>query len=173
MREDRKQPGRHQASTPRKLLIDIRTTRGKCRLAMSFDLAMILGFLFVSTFVLWLLLFVSRFVRMQAPTAAKLRPYECGEKPFGPAWFNFNNRFYVIALVFVAFDVQVALAVPIIVIFRRLVQGGEAGFAFGVLFAFLGVMMLALGYVWRQGDLGWVRHVEGGQKPELANKGGC
>ncbi|MBI2889415.1 MAG: NADH-quinone oxidoreductase subunit A [Nitrospirae bacterium] len=130
---------------------------------LSFDLAVVFGFLLVSAALLWVLLAFGKLVRMRRPIGDKLTTYECGERPFGSAWFSFNNRFYVIALVFVAFDVQVALAVPAVVVFRRLLQGEGAGLVFGVLFVYLGLMMLALAYVWRHGDLGWVR--------ELRNRG--
>lgn len=124
---------------------------------MSFDLAVVLGFLLVSAALLWVLLFVGKLVRIRRPAGDKLTTYECGERPFGAAWFNFNNRFYVIALVFVAFDVQVALAVPMIVVFRSLLAGAHPGLAFATLFTYLGLMMLGLAYVWRHGDLRWVR----------------
>lgn len=127
---------------------------------MSFDLAVVLGFLLVSAGLLWLLLFVGKLVRVRKPaTGEKLTTYECGEKPFGSAWFNFNNRFYVIALVFVAFDVQVALAVPVVVVFRQLMGVESAAVVFVGLFTYLGLMMLALAYVWRHGDLSWVREL--------------
>ena len=126
---------------------------------MSFDLAVVLGFLVVSAGLLWVLLLLGKFLRMRRPGADKLSTYECGEPPFGSAWFNFNNRFYVIALVFVAFDVQVALAVPAIVVFRRVVGGDAPGLLVGVVFTYLGLMMLALAYVWRHGDLSWVREL--------------
>ena len=126
---------------------------------MSFNLAVVLGFLFVSAMVLWALLSVGKLVRMRAPNEDKLSTYECGERPFGSAWFNFNNRFYVIALVFVAFDVQVALAVPVVVVLRRLLPGATGALALGAVFAYLGVMMLTLAYVWRHGDLSWIREL--------------
>jgi NADH-quinone oxidoreductase subunit A len=126
---------------------------------MSFDLSVVLGLLLMSAALLWLLLVVGKAVRMRKPGADKLSTYECGERPFGPAWFNFNNRFYVIGLAFVAFDVQVALAVPVIVAFRKLL-GVESGAAlFATLFVYLGLMMLALAYVWRHGDLSWVKEL--------------
>jgi len=135
---------------------------------MSFDLATVLGFVVVSGGLLWVLLLVSRLVRPSAPGAVKESAYECGELPFGPAWFNFNSRFYVVALVFVAFDVQVALAIPVAVVLRGLLAGPDAGFAFAGFFGYLGLMMLTLAYVWRRGDLSWVRDMTrpvGGSRP--------
>jgi NADH-quinone oxidoreductase subunit A len=132
---------------------------------MSFDLAVVLGFLLVSGALLLVLMTLGKLLRQRRPGAEKLSTYECGEPPFGSAWFNFNNRFYVIALVFVAFDVQVALAMPVVVVFRQLAGGSQGAVVVAVLFGFLGLMMLALAYVWRHGDLSWVR--------ELANQYGA
>ena len=126
---------------------------------MSFDLSVVLGFLVASGLLLWVLLLLGRILRPQKPGGDKLTTYECGERPFGSAWFNFNNRFYVIALVFVAFDVQVALAVPVIVVLRQLLAGPGGALAFGAVFFFLGTMMLTLAYVWRHGDLSWIREL--------------
>ncbi len=130
---------------------------------MSFDLAVVLGFLLVSGGLLLLLLVLGKLLRINKPEAEKLTTYECAERPFGSAWFNFNNRFYVIALVFVAFDVQVALAVPVVVVFRKLLGVESGGALFGTLFVYLGLMMLALAYVWRHGDLSWIKDVAQGR----------
>jgi NADH-quinone oxidoreductase subunit A len=130
---------------------------------MSFDLAVVLGFLLISAALLWLLLTVGKLVRIAKYGEDKMMTYECGEKPFGSAWFNFNNRFYVIALVFVAFDVQVALAMPVIVVLRKLLGEPSAAVTFVAVFGYLGLMMLTLAYVWRHGDLSWVRDLKAGQ----------
>jgi NADH-quinone oxidoreductase subunit A len=128
---------------------------------MAFDLAMVLGFLIVSALALWIFLFVGRFIRPKTPKPAKLATYECGEPPVGSAWFNFNNRFYVIALVFVAFDVAVALSIPIIVVFRQTIeQKGGAWITFASLFGFFAILLVALIYVWGKGDLSWIRDLK-------------
>ncbi len=130
---------------------------------MSFDLAVVLGFLLVSAGLLFLLLVVGKLLRINKPDPEKLSTYECAERPYGSAWFNFNNRFYVIALVFVAFDVQVALAVPVVVVFRKLLGIESGAGLFATLFVYLAVMMLALAYVWRHGDLSWIKDVADGR----------
>jgi len=55
---------------------------------------------------------------------AKLATYESGEEATSGAWFNFNPRFYLVALVFLIFDVEIALIYPVAVVFKRLVAGG-------------------------------------------------
>lgn len=127
---------------------------------MAFNLAVLLGFLFVSAVALLVFLLFGKLIRPSEPHPEKASTYECGERPLGAAWFNFNNRFYVIALVFVVFDVEVALVVPAAVIFRKLIDQGHALLAFIEIFFFLGVLFVALIYVWVRGDLRWVREVK-------------
>ena len=93
--------------------------------------------------------------------AAKLGTYESGEEPVLSAWFNFNPRFYLVALVFLVFDVEIALIYPVAVVFKRLVADGHGLRALGEIFAFVGVLLLGLAYVWKKGDLEWIRTVEG------------
>jgi len=95
------------------------------------------------------------------PTKEKQLSYECGEDPVGSAWLRFNIRFYVVALVFVLFDVEMALVYPVAVIFKGLTTATNdwmpAAVVFGELFVFLAILFLGLIYIWRKGDLGWVK----------------
>jgi NADH-quinone oxidoreductase subunit A len=134
---------------------------------MGFDLGMVLGFLVVSGGALLALLLMGKLLRPHRPTPEKLVTYECGEPAIGPAWFNFNNRFYVIALVFVVLDVEVALVVPVAVVFRELVAAGAGLLAFAEMFLFLAVLFVALVYVWARGDLSWVRALTAGECREV------
>ena len=92
-----------------------------------------------------------------AAQRSKLATYESGEDPVLSAWFNFNPRFYLVALVFLIFDVEVALIYPVAVVFKRLVADGHGLRALGEIFAFVGVLLLGLAYVWKKGDLEWTR----------------
>jgi NADH-quinone oxidoreductase subunit A len=106
------------------------------------------------------LMTLSHLVSPHNPTKEKQLSYECGEDPIGNAWLRFNIRFYVVALVFVLFDVEMALVYPVAVIFKGLTLGGDYGPAlivFCELFFFVAVLFLGLVYIWRKGDLGWVR----------------
>lgn len=82
----------------------------------------------------------------------KLTTYECGENPEGSAWIQFNIRFYVFALIFVVFDVEAVFLLPWAVVFKSL---GLLAFAEGLVF--IAILAVALVYVWRKGDLEWVR----------------
>lgn len=107
------------------------------------------------------LLTLNKLISPNNPTKEKQLSYECGEDPVGNAWLRFNIRFYVVALVFVLFDVEMALVYPIAVIFKSLTVGTTnwqpALIVFGELFFFLGVLFLGLIYIWQKGDLGWIR----------------
>ncbi len=96
--------------------------------------------------VLWKLLRPGRFSEEKTTT------YECGEEPVGNAWIQFNIRFYVFALIFVVFDVEAVFLLPWAVVFREL---GALAYLEGLVF--IGILVVALAYVWRKGDLAWVR----------------
>jgi NADH-quinone oxidoreductase subunit A len=106
------------------------------------------------------LMTLSHLVAPHNPTKEKQLSYECGEDPVGNAWLRFNIRFYVVALVFVLFDVEMALVYPVAVIFKDLTYHTDwmpAFIVFCELFFFLAVLFLGLIYIWMKGDLGWVR----------------
>src|SRR5215470_13794601 len=90
-------------------------------------------------------------------------PYECGEKPVGSAWIKFNIRFYVVAIVFIVFDVEMAAIFPPATLFRDAVTGKAAGLSAGLvfweLFLFVGLLVAGLVYCWVRGDLEWVKGV--------------
>lgn len=114
---------------------------------------MILAILFVA-----LAFTVNRLIRPARPTREKLLTYECGENPIGIPWIKFNVRFYVVALIFLLFDVEITLLIPWALVYR---EYGIWGFIVGILFLF--VLMLGMLYEWRKGDLEWV-------KPEIKPK---
>ena len=93
---------------------------------------------------------LSRLAAPRIPNAEKASIYECGERPVGVAWFNFNPRFYIIALIFVAFDVEIALTFPVSAVFSAWVRSGRAVFAYAELAAFLVILIVGLAYVWRK-----------------------
>jgi NADH:ubiquinone oxidoreductase subunit 3 (subunit A) len=108
-------------------------------------LVVVAGFL-AANLVLWSLIRPSRF------SEEKLTTYECGENPTGSAWIQFNIRFYVFALIFVIFDVEAVFLLPWAVVFREV---GPLAYFEGLVFLF--ILVVALAYVWRKGDLEWVR----------------
>ena len=105
---------------------------------------------------------IGRFLRPTLPHPEKDEPYECGEPPVGSSWVQFDLRFYVVALVFVIFDIEIALFYPWAVVFR---QAGMAGL-WDMLF-FFGVIVVGFVYLWRYGYLDWVRATEGQSRQRI------
>jgi len=85
-------------------------------------------------------------------TKEKLETYECGEVPEGSAWLQFNIRFYVIALIFLIFDVEVVFLFPWAVVFKELGLLAMVEMAI-----FLVILIVGLAYVWVKSDLDWVK----------------
>lgn len=107
----------------------------------------ILGFIFVG-----IGLVASAIIRPSHPNPIKNSTYECGEIPIGEPWIRFNVRFYVIALVFLLFDVEVVFLLPWAIVFKQL-----GWFAFIEMVVFVVILMAGLAYVWGKGDLDWER----------------
>ena len=105
----------------------------------------ILGALFVAGGLIasWLL-------RPRRPYPEKLATYECGEEPVCSAWVRLNIRFYVIALIFLIFDVEVVVLFPWALVYRQL-----GLFAFLEMAVFLLILLIGFAYVWVKGDLEW------------------
>ena len=97
-------------------------------------------------------LLISKLVAPANKTREKLETYECGEEVEGSAWLQFNIRFYVIALIFLIFDVEVVFLFPWDVVFKDM--GIVALVEMGI---FLTILLIGLAYVWVKGDLDWVK----------------
>lgn len=117
----------------------------------------------ILTFIILAIVFViaglltARIISPKNPTKEKLTTYECGEDTIGSPWVKFNIRFYVIALVFVIFDLEVVFLFPWAVVFQ-----GMGMFAFIEMLVFLVILGLGFIYIWARGDLEWIR-----PKPEI------
>ena len=92
----------------------------------------------------------SHFLGTRIDSKAKLGPYECGITPVGSARDRFAVRFYLVAMLFIVFDIEIVFLYPWAVVYRSL-----GWFGFWEMVAFLGVLCLGLGYVWRKGGLEW------------------
>jgi NADH-quinone oxidoreductase subunit A len=105
-----------------------------------------------------LALFLARLLRPHHPSPAKLSTYECGELPVGSSWVRFNVRFYLIALFFIVFDVEVVFLIPWAVVFKQLFPHPFLGaLVFWEMVIFLAILTVGLAYVWVKGDLEWVK----------------
>ena len=126
---------------------------------MYFQFANVLVFLAFGALLVALMTGLSWFLRPHNPEIAKLQTYECGEPPTGNAWINFNIRFYLVALIFVIFDVEVAFIYPVAVVFRDWVLRGQGLFALAEIAIFIGILLVGLVYVWMKRDLEWIKKV--------------
>lgn len=113
----------------------------------------LVGFVFAG-----LALGVAKLIRPSNPSPAKMTTYECGELPVGSSWIRFNVRFYLIALFFIIFDVEVIFLYPWAVVFKSLYPiPGLGAIVFWEMIIFLAILTLGLAYVWVKGDLDWVK----------------
>jgi len=126
---------------------------------MHFDFANVLVFFALAFVLCGVMLGLGLLLRPSNPGPWKLTTYECGEPPSGGAWINFNIRFYLIALVFVIFDVELAFIYPVVAVFRDWVARGQGLFALVEIAVFIGILAVGLVYVWAKGDLEWLKQV--------------
>jgi NADH-quinone oxidoreductase subunit A len=162
------------------------------------------GFLLVN-------LLLGKLFRPSLPDPEKATVYECGEPPVGSSWIQFDLRFYVVALLFVIFDVEMAFFFPWATVFgttnklgneatpvesrpalaaeldgRPATEGPAqpsaeelaaartlARLAFVDILIFFGVLLVGFAYLWKRGDLEWVRSMAGQREPEPAGGGGA
>lgn len=115
------------------------------------------GLLFVSSALL-----VSKLIRPSRPNHEKLTSYESGEEPIGSPWIQFNVRFYVIALIFILFEVEIVFLFPWATIFSNkeliTMTGGTWGWlALTEMIIFVGLLVLGLIYAWKNGHLDWIK----------------
>src|SRR6266436_6572788 len=109
---------------------------------MYFQFANVLVFFLLAVAFVGGMLGLGRLLRPNNPEPMKLTTYECGEPPTGSAWVNFNIRFYLVALIFVIFDVEVAFIYPVAVVFRDWVLKGQGLFALIEIVGFLGILFV-------------------------------
>jgi NADH-quinone oxidoreductase subunit A len=93
---------------------------------------------------------VSWLIRPRVPSVEKNAPYECGEVIQGNSRVQFNIRFYLVALIFVIFDVEILFTVPWALVFRQMGMT-----AFIEMLIFILVLTIGLAYVWKKGALEW------------------
>ena len=98
---------------------------------------------------------LSHFVGKKKPTPEKMTPYECGVDPVGSPHERFSIKFYLIAMLFILFDIEVVFLYPWAKLFNEFKANGQGVFIFGEMVVFLGVLGLGLVYVWRRGALEW------------------
>jgi NADH-quinone oxidoreductase subunit A len=103
---------------------------------------------------------VSSLFGQRKPTREKLMPYECGKDPVGSARERHSVRFYLVAMIFLLFDIEAIFLIPWAVAYGRVLEGGTNQLMllfWGEMMAFIAVLFIGLIYVWKKGLLEWNR----------------
>jgi NADH-quinone oxidoreductase subunit A len=110
----------------------------------------ILLFLGIAVALASVIIVASLILARQKPDSEKLSPYECGFEPFADARAKFDVRFYLVSILFIIFDLEVAFLFP------WAVSLGKIGlFGFWSMMVFLGVLTVGFIYEWKKGALEW------------------
>lgn len=112
--------------------------------------APILVLLGLAVFTAVMMVGMSHMVGPKRPTPVKGEPYESGIRPIGNTRHRYSVHFYVVAILFIVFDVEAVLLIPLAVVYRQF-----GVFAFVELVLFVGTLMVGLVYVWKKGALRW------------------
>lgn len=129
----------------------------------------ILIIILIGIFLVAMTLMAARLLSVNKPTPQKLSTYECGEDAVGSSWVQFNPRFYVIALIFLLFDVELIFIFPWATVFGQaeyIAADGRWGwFTLIEMALFVGILIIGLIFVWVKGDLEWVKPIH--QRPHV------
>jgi NADH-quinone oxidoreductase subunit A len=126
------------------------------------DFGIVLLFIVASMLMLSLVLGISRMLRPNKPNEEKLTTYESGEDPIGQANVQFNARYYIVALIFILFDVELVFLFPWATVFgqKQLIEqshGWWGWFSLVEMAIFVVILAIGLAYAWGKGYLDWVR----------------
>jgi NADH-quinone oxidoreductase subunit A len=122
-----------------------------------FDFSMVVMFLALGAGFVLIALGLGALIRPKRMGKFRNATYECGEQPMGSAWYNFNPRFYMLALVFLIFDVEVVVTYPVVVVLRQWAVLGHGWIAFIEIFLFVAILVSGLAFLWMKGDLEWIK----------------
>ena len=122
----------------------------------------VLLFLIGGVVFLLIALLVAKLIRPSRPNPQKLATYESGEEPISSAWTQFNIRFYIVALIFILFEVELVFLFPWATVYSRKelideTNGLWGWFSFVEMVIFILVLALGLAYAWVNGLLDWVK----------------
>lgn len=93
---------------------------------------------------------LSSLIGWRRPTRAKMSPYECGMTPIGDARERFSVKFYLVAMLFILFDVEAVFLYPWAIILRDLKM-----FGFWEMIVYIGIVLVGFFYIWKKGVLDW------------------
>lgn len=117
-------------------------------------LPILMIFVFISGFAVTNIV-ISHLMGRRRDTRAKLIPYECGMDPVGPAHQRFSVKFYLVAMLFILFDIEAIFLVPWAVVFNSLAGLYSRSFVFFEMMIFIAVLLVGYIYVWKKGLFEW------------------
>ena len=103
------------------------------------------------------MVFISSLLRPSVPEQGKRAVYESGEVPTGGTRVRFNIQYYMVALLFVIFDIETVLIFPWTVVYRDAVQQTGLARALVPMLVFIGVLVVGLAWAWRNGAVRWIK----------------
>lgn len=118
---------------------------------MPADYSAVLIFILAGIGLVLVTFLTARLIRPHRPYPVKNETYECGIPAVGEGWVQFNNRFYIIGLIFVIFDVEAIFLFPWAVAYNHL-----GWFALVEMVIFIAILLVGLVYAWKKGALKWV-----------------
>jgi NADH-quinone oxidoreductase subunit A len=98
---------------------------------------------------------LSQFVGQRKRTRTKLMPYECGKDPVGSARERFSVKFYLIAMIFILFDIEVIFLIPWAVVFKTFAAGGYRNLVYVEMMLFVALLLVGYIYVIKKGAFDW------------------
>jgi len=98
---------------------------------------------------------LSQLVGQRKSTRTKLMPYECGKDPVGNARERFSVKFYLIAMIFILFDIEVIFLIPWAVVFKKFVTGGYSTLVYVEMMLFVVLLLVGYIYVVKKGAFDW------------------
>jgi len=110
----------------------------------------VLIFMIISIAFIGVAIITARILAPRFPSKGKYSTYECGEETVGDTWIRFNFRYYVVALIFIIFDVEIVFLFPWAVVFKSL-----GALAFVEMAVFLFILIIGFIYAYAKGDLYW------------------
>jgi len=125
-----------------------------------FNFSMVIMFLVLGAGFVLIAMELGRWIRPKRMGKNRNATYECGEIPTGPGWYNFNPRFYMLALIFLIFDVEVVLTYPVVTVLRDWAGQGKGWIDFTEILLFVVILVVGLAFLWKRGDLEWIKNIE-------------
>ena len=125
---------------------------------MLLNFSAILIFIIISVFFLLSLLFLNFMVFTKKKSSKKNEIFECGEPTIGNTKVKINGHFFNIALVYILFDVEIALLVPIVIAYKNQINNSNPIFMFSVLLFFLLFLIIGFIYEWLEGNFDWIKN---------------